>query len=330
MRFDWPLMLLALLVVPLALFAYLAIERRRARYAVHFTNIEVLATVTAGVPRWRRFLPLALAAVALTCALGAMARPEIELAVASEQASIALTVDVSGSMQAEDVKPTRLAAAQEAIRRFLDELPAKYRVGLVTFSGEPFVAAGLTHDRELVLEALRLGSSFGRGTAIGDALARSVELLQPVVGDGGGVPPAGSATVPDEPDGPLSAILLLSDGAQTQGILEPLQGAERAKSYGIPVYAVALGTPEGVISRRGFDRPVPPDPITLRQIAETTGGEFFEIQDDVRLNAVYEDLASRLGQTQEWREMSFALLGLAALFALGGGALSLFWTQRLP
>ena len=329
MRIAWPLMLLALLIVPLALLAYLAIERRRARYAIHYTNIEVLATVTAGASRWRRYLPLALATLALTCALAALARPEAEVSVASEQASIVLTVDVSGSMSAEDVKPTRLGAAQEAVRRFLAGLPKKYRVGLVTFSAEPYVAAPLTHDRQLVLEALRFGTTFGRGTAIGDSLARSVELLQPVAsGDDGTT--AQPARPPADPEGPLSAILLLSDGAQTRGTLEPLQGAERAKSYGIPIYAVALGTPTGVIDRGGFVRPVPPDPVTLRQIAETTGGEFFATQNEVRLNAVYEDLASRLGEKKEWRELSFVLLGLAALFALGAGALSLLWIQRLP
>jgi Ca-activated chloride channel family protein len=330
MRIAWPLMLLALLIVPLALLGYLAMERRRARYAIHYTNIEVLAAVAAGAPRWRRFIPPALAALALTLALAALARPEVEVSVASEQASIALTVDVSGSMSAEDVKPTRLGAAQEAIRRFLDRLPDKYRVGLVTFSSEPFVAAPLTHDRKLVLESLQFGSTFGRGTAIGDALARSVELLQPVATGGDASPATGSAAPPQDPDRPLSAILLLSDGAQTRGTLAPLEGAERAKSYGIPIYAVALGTPNGVLNRGGFSRPVPPDPVTLRQIAQTTGGEFYATQDDVRLNAVYEDLASRLGEKKEWRELSFVLLGLAALFALGAGALSLLWIQRLP
>ena len=329
MRIAWPLMLLALLVVPLALLGYLALERRRARYAIHYTNIEVLAAVAAGASRWRRYVPPALAVLALTCALAALARPEVQVSVASEQASIVLTVDVSGSMEAEDVKPTRLAAAQEAIRRFLADLPKQYRVGLVTFSSEPYVAASLTHDRELVLEALRLGSNFGRGTAIGDALARSVELLQPVA-TGDGSASTGSAAPPPDPDGPLSAILLLSDGAQTRGTLLPLEGAERAKSYGIPIYAVALGTPNGVIERAGFTRPVPPDPVTLRQIAETTGGEFYATQNEARLNAVYEDLASRLGEKQEWREVSFLLLGLAALFALGAGALSVLWIQRLP
>ncbi|MDP9259588.1 MAG: VWA domain-containing protein [Actinomycetota bacterium] len=331
MRIQWPLALLALLLVPLAVLAYAAIERRRARYAIHYTNIEVLAAVAAGGRRWRYLLPPVLALLALTCALAALARPEARVSVASEEASIALTVDVSGSMSADDIKPTRLGAAQEAVRRFLAELPASYRVGLIMFSSEPYVAAPLTHDRELVLEGLLLGDTgFGQGTAIGDALARSVEMLQPLATNGDVAPAAVSPAPPPDPDRPLSAILLLSDGAQTRGTLAPLAGAARAKSYGIPVYTVALGTPDGVLNRGGFSRPVPPDPVTLRQIAKTTGGEFFATQSETRLNAVYEDLASRLGHKNEWRELSFALVGLAALFALAAGTLSLVWNQRLP
>jgi Ca-activated chloride channel homolog len=329
-RIEWPLALLALLLVPLAVLAYLAVERRRARYAIHYTNIEVLATVAAAAPRWRRYLPLALALLALTSAAAALTRPEVRVSVASEQASIALVVDESGSMAAEDVKPTRLGAAQEAIRRFLDELPDKYRVGLVTFASEPVVASPLTHDRQHVLDGIRFGTAFGRGTAIGDALARAVELLEPLATDGEGSS-SGSAPLPlPDPDRPVSAILLLSDGAQTRGTLTPMQGAERAKSYGIPIHTIALGTPDGVIERGGFVRPVPPDPVTLRQIARATGGEFYATQNETHLNAVYQDLASRLGYTNEWRELSFVLVGLAALFALGAGALSLLWAQRLP
>ena len=332
MRVEWPLMLLVLLLVPLAVLGYWAIERRRARYAVHFTNIEVLAAVAAGKSRWRSWIPAALALLALTCAIAALARPAIERTVADEQASIALTVDVSGSMSAEDIKPTRLMAAQEAIRRFLEDLPSKYRVGLVTFSSEPFVASPLTHDRALVLESLRFGETFGRGTAIGDALARSVELLQPLATDADGTSSGAPAPPPPPPDpeAPPSAILLLSDGAQTRGTLAPLDGAARAKSYGIPVYTIALGTPEGVLNFGGVSRPVPPDPITLRAIAQATGGEFYATQSEAKLNAVYEDLASRLGEKQEWRELSFLLVGLAGLLALAAGACSLMWIQRLP
>jgi Ca-activated chloride channel homolog len=328
MRLDWPIGLLALALVPLALAGYLWIERRRARYAIHYTNIDVLAGVVTRGSRWRSIVPVALILLAVTTALAAVSRPEARMHVASEEASIALVVDMSGSMAAEDVKPNRLAAAEEAIRRFLKDLPKKYRVGLITFAVEPFIAAPLTQDRSLILQALQYDSGPRQGTAIGDALARAVELLEPLAvgAESGGA----SAPVTPDPDRPLSAILLLSDGAQTSGLLAPLVGAERAKSYSIPVYTVALGTPDGVITRQGFSRPVPPDPVTLRQIAQTTGGEFFATQSTSRLNAVYEDLASRLGSKKEWRELSFLLVGAAALLALAAGALSLLWGQRLP
>jgi Ca-activated chloride channel family protein len=329
MRLDWPIGLLSLLLVPLALAGYLWIERRRARYAIHYTNIEVLAGVVTRGSRWRSIVPVALILLAVTCALAAVSRPQARLHVASEEASIALAVDMSGSMAAEDVKPNRLAAAEEAIRRFLKDLPKKYRVGLITFAVEPFIAAPLTQDRSLVLQALQYDNGPRQGTAIGDALARAVELLEPLAA-GAESNASPRAAVPANPDRPLSAILLLSDGAQTSGLLAPLQGAERAKSFGIPVYTVALGTPDGVITRQGFSRPVPPDPVTLRQIAQTTGGEFFATQSNTRLNAVYADLASRLGGKKEWRELSFLLVGAAALFALAAGALSLLWGQRLP
>jgi Ca-activated chloride channel family protein len=326
MRLVWPIGLLALLLVPLALAGYLWIERRRARYAIHYTNIDVLAGVVTRTSRWRGLVPVALILLSLTCALAAVSRPEAKVSVDSEQASIALAVDMSGSMAAEDVKPTRLGAAEGAIRRFLADLPKKYRVGLVTFAIDSYIAAPLTEDRSLVLQALEYNNIPRQGTAIGDALARSVELLHPVASDGG----SASGPPPQDPSRPLSAILLLSDGAQTSGVLAPLDGAARAKSYGIPVYTVALGTPDGVITRFGFSRPVPPDPDTLRQIAKTTGGEFFEITNQARLNAVYEDLASRLGHKKEWRELSFLLVGLAALFALAAAGASLLWGQRLP
>jgi Ca-activated chloride channel family protein len=328
MRLEWPLLLLVLLVVPVAAGAYLLGERRRSRYAVSFTNLSVLAGVVEEMPRWRRLLPPALALLALTAALAALSRPELAASVPDEQASIVLTVDVSGSMRAEDVKPTRLDAAKEAIRRFLDRTPDRFRVGLVAFAGEAYVAAPLSHQREPLLEALEY-SYAGRGTAIGDALARSVELLRPVAAD---APlPGSSPAGPDEPDRPPSAILLLSDGAQTRGTLDPLEGADRAASYGIPVHTIALGTPEGVIAGYGgFTRPVPPDPETLAAIAETTGGEAFTTQTEDHLNQVYEQLASRVGHRTEWREATSLLLGAAALIALACGGVSVLWSQRLP
>ena len=341
MKFEWPLMLLVLLVVPAILLAYFFASRRRARYMVTFTNLDVLASVVGSVPRWRHIVPAALALLALTAALTALARPRLPMSVGREQASIVLTVDVSGSMRATDVKPTRLGAAQAAIHRFLDKLPDKYRVGLVTFSAEPYVASPLTRDRQLVIAALDSVYT-GRGTAIGDGLARSVELVQPVVAEGDAPAAASAAAAEPDPNRPLSAILLLSDGAQTTGLLTPSEGAERAKSYGIPIYTIALGTPNGFVEPGGgfggggfgggggFRRPVPPDPETLAQIAEITGGEAFTTASEARLNEVYDDITSRIGKTTEWREATSLFLGAAALLALGASLLSLLWGNRLP
>ena len=328
MRFEWPLLLLALLVLPAAVVAYRMVERRRDRYTVAYSNLPVLASVAGERSRTKRFLPAILTAGALALALVALARPERSTSVPQEQAAIALTVDVSGSMQADDVKPTRLGAAQVAIRRFLERLPDQYRVGLVTFSAEAYIATPLTAEREPLLQALAY-SYPGRGTAIGDALARTVELLQPLVAD---APVSGSGRASsDDDEGPPATIVLLSDGAQTRGNLDPLEGADRAASYGSPVHTIALGSPDGVIRRfGGFDRPVPPDPETLAQIAEVTGGQAFATQTDDRLNEVYEQLASKIGRRTEWREATSLVLGAAALLALAGGALSLLWGQRLP
>jgi Ca-activated chloride channel family protein len=314
------------MLVPLALAGFAAIGRGRARYTLHFTNLAVLATVAPRHPRRRTYTPAACAALALTCTLAALARPEARVAVAREPASIVLVVDMSGSMAADDVRPTRLAAAEGAIRTFVSRLPKRDRVGLVTFSSTTSVAAPLTRDRELVLDALGFAGAPGQGTAIGDAIARGVELLTPG--------PAGRnsslAADPAAPDSPPMAIILLSDGAQTRGRLSPLQGAAQARSRHIPVYSVALGTPSGVISAGVISLRVPPDPVTLAGIARSTGARFYAPESEMRLSDAYADVASRLGTTREWHELTFLLVGLSALFALAGAALSAVWRQRLP
>jgi Ca-activated chloride channel family protein len=327
-RLDWPLALAALLLVPLACALALTTGRRRTPYAVRYTNIEVLESVASTTSRWRARLPALCSLLALTCALAALARPEARIAVAREPASIVLAVDMSGSMAAADVRPTRLAAAQAAIHRFVAGLPAQDRVGLVTFSDTASVAAPLTRDHGLVVDALAFSPAPGQGTAIGDAIARSVELLDPA-------PHASSrrlesVTAATEPTRTPMAILLLSDGAQTRGRLTPLQGAARAAERGIPIYAIALGTARGEISAGVIRLRVPPDPVTLRSVARSTGGTFAAPADEMRLDDAYARIASRLGSTRAWRELTFVLVGLAALFGLVGGALSVIWQERLP
>jgi Ca-activated chloride channel family protein len=241
-------------------------------------------------------------------------------------------------MQAEDVEPTRLGAAQEAIRIFLDQVPDRLRVGLVVFAGEAQVATPPTSDHELVEQSV---DSIGEfliygGTAIGDALQTAVELGKQSVD----VPPEsdGQTAAPAPPgtrslaqaqgcdEESLVSILFLSDGAQTRGILEPLQGAELAREACFPVYTVALGTPEGTITRGfgfggGFGQgpdnpdeliPVPPDPETLRAIAERTGGEFSEARTAESLESAYAKLGSSLGRSPGQSEITFILVAIAA------------------
>jgi len=352
MSFQSPWLLLALPLLGLAIGLWLLAERRRMRYAVKFTNVEVLATVVSG-RSWLRVVPPALFALALASLLVALARPQVERTFLKERATVVLVMDTSRSMQAEDVPPTRLAAAQEAARTFLDQVPDKLQVGLVVFAGEAQVATPPTRDHDLVRTAVDEIDSFlvFGGTAIGDALQTAVELGKQVEES---EPPHGKEIVyrpaaeptrtlaqaadegDEEEQGPVS-ILFLSDGAQTRGILQPLEGAALAKDARYPVYTVALGTPEGVIDRGPFgfgggnqSIPVPPDPETLRQIAETTGGEFTEARTAEALESAYANLGSKLGREPGESEVTFLLVAAAALLLLAAGVASAVLSPRLP
>jgi Ca-activated chloride channel family protein len=342
--FERPLLLLALLLVPLAIALYVLAERRRMRYAVRFTNVDVLAGVVRG-RIWRQYLPLVLFLLALSALCVGVARPERRTLVPKDRATVILVVDVSRSMEAKDVKPSRIGAATQAVRVFLDKVPSRLQVGLIAFAGDPAVASPPTTDHSLVREALgtlQWYPSFG-GTAIGDALAEAVRLGQEAVGAGNGNL-ASVTSAPRQSTHGLVSILFLSDGAQTRGTLLPLEGADRARDAGIPVYTVALGTPSGTL-QFGFQRPpqgfpggfgqgrrvpVPPDPETLRAIANHTGGQFFEARNAHSLNAAYSKLGSRLGRKPGKTEVTYGFLIAAAGLLIGAGLLSAVWSPRLP
>jgi Ca-activated chloride channel family protein len=348
--FQNPWLLFSLVLLALAVGLWLLAERRRMRYAVRFTNMDVLATVVSG-RSWPRLVPPALFALALALLLVGLARPQVERMVLTERATVILVVDTSRSMQARDVEPTRLGAAQESVRTFLDTAPDKLRVGLVVFAGEAQVATPATRDHDLVRTAVAEIDTFliFGGTAIGDALQTAVEMgkrateTEPAEEEEialGGTRSFAQATSCEE-QGPVS-ILFLSDGAQTRGILQPLEGAALARDACFPVFTVALGTPNGTIARGAFGGPfdpssgddqripVPPDPETLRQIAEMTGGEFSEARTADALEKAYENLGSRLGREPGQTEVTFLLVGLAAGLLLVAGALSTFLAPRLP
>jgi Ca-activated chloride channel homolog len=344
--FQQPLFLLSLLVIPLLIGVYLLVQRRKARYAVTFTNLEVLASVAQKRRSWRRYVAPVVFLLALAALCVAVARPEESTLVAAQEATVILVVDVSGSMHATDVKPSRLGAAQKAVRTFLDHAPKNLRVALIAFSGDANIAAPPTTDHNLVRQADQtLGDFTGNGgTAIGDALALAVEVAQSAVGP---TDSSGNQTIayyptafhPKGSQSPVS-IVFLSDGKQTRGALQPLEGAAQAKAAGIPVYTVALGTPGGTLQLGngygpygggfGGSIPVPPDPATLHAIATLTGGKFVDAQNAKTLNDAYVHLGSRLGRKPGKNEITNEWVLLAAGLLLGAGLLSAFWAPRLP
>ena len=332
MSFEAPALLAVLLLVPLAALGYWLLQRRPARFAVRYTNLDVLASVAGERGAWRRHLPAALLLVSLAALGVAFARPTVQVRMPNERASVVLVVDVSGSMRATDVKPSRLAAAKLAMRTFLERAPKSLRVGIVSFSDEPQVVVSPTLDRKMLTRGIEvLGPGFG--TAIGDALSRAVDLARTATGETGetGEP---AQPVRDERGRSLASILLLSDGAQTRGLLSPGQGAEQAQLAGIPVFTIALGTDAGTIlaGPPGQEQliPVPPDRETMSAIAEYTGAESFDAESADALENVYAGLGSQVGREERPREVTAVFVAAGALLLAGAAAFSLLGAPRLP
>lgn len=304
MSLQAPWFLLALAVIPLGVLAQRAAARRRRRYAVRFPALGVLAPLIPAEGRWRRRLPSGLLALAVVALSVALSRPERSVAVPVERATVMLVFDASGSMEAQDVDPTRLIAAQRAGLSFLDRVPERLRVGLVAYSGSPLTVLPPTLDHEAVRASVRALSADG-GTATGDALATALEQLRDIRSGG-------------NERRPPAAVLLLSDGKTTAG-QSPIPIAEEFGRLRIPVYTVSLGTAAGTVPRGPFGEtiPVPPDPETMRAIARSSGGQAFEVSDAERLDGIYERLGSQLGTRRARREITagFAGAGLALLAA---------------
>lgn len=336
MSLQAPLLLASLALPALALAAYLWFQRRPPKYAVSFPNLTVLQGVVQHERAWRRHLTALLLAAALALLCVSVARPQMTIMAPSERATVVLALDVSGSMRAQDVEPTRLDAARTAMEHFLDRVPDEVRVGLILFSSEPYVAVPPTHDHDSVRAGLELALP-QYGTAIGDAVARAAELAKAASEEGSQSTDNAKATLAAEvtgPEEPLSTVVFLSDGFQTRGVLTPAEGAEQARDAGIRVHTIALGTDEGVIEvdRYGEHRviPVPPDRPTLAAIAATTGGKAYEVRDADRLVDVYESLGSSVGRVKEQREVTAAFVGAGAIMLAAAGLLAGLWSPRLP
>jgi Ca-activated chloride channel family protein len=330
---EWPGLLWALLLVPVALAAYLFAQRRRAGYAVRFTNLDLLANVVTRSPGWRRHLPPALYLLALAALAISMARPQAVTLVPKEQATVMLVMDVSGSMNATDVHPTRMVAAQQAAATFVQALPRKLRVGVVSFASTAQTLTRPTTDRAAVYEAIATLHAEG-ATAMGDGIERALDVKRPPGGPTGqGLAPAPTPAVPDT-QLPM-VVLLLSDGANTQGKVRPMDAAAHAKALGVPVFTIALGTDQGMVdvpNETGqLQRvPVPPDELTLQRIAEVTGARFFAAPSDRELKSIYRQLGSKIGFVKEPQEVTVLFAAAGLLLLVAGMTLSLAWFSRFP
>jgi Ca-activated chloride channel family protein len=315
MTLGAPTYLLALLVLPAVAAAYAVARRRRRRFAVRFPGTAVFAAMAGGRPRLRRVLPPALLAASAATVAVAFAKPQATVAVPVEKASVVLVTDESGSMSAGDVDPSRLAAARSAAETFLDRAPDKLLVGFVGFSSQTNAVVEPTLERAQVRAALQ-GLQADGGTATGDALSAALDRLAARRGKDGTRAPA--------------AVILLSDGKRTEGS-DPLAAAQRAKSLGIPVSTVALGTADGTVtSPIGEPIPVPPDPSTLQEISRITGGTFTETADAGELDDVYKKLGSKVGTKRVKREVSSSFAAAGLILLLGGLGTGLRWRGRLP
>jgi Ca-activated chloride channel family protein len=318
--FDRPLALLLLLLVPALVGLWLLNDRRRQAEAARFSNLALVPNLLARRPGPIRYLPLGVLLLALSALLVGIARPHATLKVPRKEATIVLALDVSRSMSAQDVKPTRLAAARTAANAFLEKVPDSYSVALVAFGSRAFVAVPPTTDHQLVRTGLNNLNS-GEGTAIGDAILISSLLGRRHRDADGHIPP--------------TTVLVISDGAPQGGRVPPLVAAKRAKQLHVTVSTVLVGTPAGIVTAKlvgGYNEQirVPPSPGTLQKVAQITGGEFFRARTSTALTRVYERLATRTGHKKQDREITDVFAGGGAALLLVGGALSAALFRRVP
>ncbi|GAA5081367.1 Ca-activated chloride channel family protein [Thermocatellispora tengchongensis] len=315
MTFLSPVWLLLLIPVLAIAIVYVVMHLRRSQYAVRFTNLDLLDKVAPKGPGWRRHVPAALFGVMLVLLVVGYARPTAEVRVPRERATIMVAFDVSASMRATDVAPNRFAAAQNAARQFVRDLPPRFNLGLVAFSSTAAVTVAPTTDRNAVLNAIdRLETD--SGTAIGEAVFSSLQAISTL-----------DAQADEEP--PPAHIVLLSDGSNTTGRDVP-EAATEAGTRRVPVTTIAYGTEEGVIELSGRTVPVPVDGPALKSLADSTGGGFYEAASGDELQAVYDDIGTSVGYQMERQEIWPWFVGLALIGAVLAAGTSMLWFSRIP
>jgi Ca-activated chloride channel homolog len=316
LAFIAPERLFILIVIPLLVLAYIFAMRRKNRRGMRFTNTSMLDVVVPKQSQWRRHLAVALSLLSLITLTAAFARPKTQVDVPRERATVVLVLDASLSMQATDVKPTRLDAAKEAAIGFVNELPEKYNVAVVSMAGSAAVLVPPTTAHNTVENAI-LSIQLQDSTAIGEGIAAGMSALRQAPKD------------PNDPDTVApGAIVLLTDGKNTVG-RAPLQAAGEARAAEVPIYTIAYGTENGYVDLDGKREPVPVDHEAMKQIAELTNGRYFPAATAEELRTVYENIGSSVGYEKADREVTsrFAGYGLAfaVLAALGAISLGAKW-----
>jgi len=341
LTFIWPEMLWALLVVPLLVLAYLWLLARRKKTAVRFANLTLVKQAMGRSTAWRRHLPPGLMLLAIAAALLAGARPAAVVTLPSQQETIVLAMDVSGSMRATDVQPDRFTAAKDAAKTFVAELPRGVRIAVVSFAGTAAVVQPPTHNRPDVVAAIDR-FQLQRGTAIGSGIVLSLATLFPDAGiDLSQI--TGQRAMPPGPDEkpkpeftpvqpgsyPSAAIILLTDGQRTTGP-DPLEAAKMAADRGIRVYTVGIGTKDGeTVGFEGWSMRVRLDEDTLKNIANITRADYYYAGTAADLKKVYQGLSSRLVVEKKETEISALFATLAAMLAIVAAGLSVWWFGRV-
>jgi Ca-activated chloride channel homolog len=318
--FRDPIALAALAVVPVLAWLWSLQDRRRRRAASAFTSLALLPNLVDRSPGRLRLVPPVLFLAALAALVVGFARPHANVRVPRHEATVVLAMDVSLSMQANDVRPTRMIAAQRAATAFVDRVPDTYSIALVGFGSRAYVAVPPTRDRGLVRQAIA-NLTPGDGTAIGDAVALAARLGAKQRSVDGVVPP--------------ESVLLLSDGAPDGGRTQTKAAVKQAKALHVPVSTVLLGTASGIVERKvtgGYTAQVrvPPSPGTLKLIAQQTGGAFFRATSAKALDTVYRHLATRVGHRTESREVTDLFAVGALVLLLAGGVFSVLRFRRVP
>lgn len=317
MDFLAPARLWFLLLVPVLIVVYVLLQYRKSHYAVRFTNLALLDTVAPRRVSWRQHVAVALAMLTLAFAIVLFAKPSKVIQVPRETGvTVVLTLDVSLSMEAEDVSPDRITAAKETAKQFLGELPPAYKVALVTFSRGAQVVIPPTVDRTQVSQAID-ELTLSEYTATGEGIYTALDVVKQSVGT-------------DTPDGKKPAVVvLISDGARTVGRSQ-VAAAEAAKEQGVPVYTVALGTPGGTISSGEQTIPVPVEIGQLQQISDISGGKAYVAESPRDLVDAYEDVDGVLVFTRERADATSEYVGYLVLLSLISTGAGLFVASRWP